>query len=72
MAVLGQQRAETEPVLPQSDGEKDLVRARQIRTGVLDDAAQRLERLPLRLQDRTHPAVEREAAEVGTQATRTP
>ena len=64
--MLFEQRAEAEPVLPQSDGEKDLIRAGQIRAGVLNDAAQRLERLPLRLQDRTHAAVEREAAEVGT------
>ena len=48
---------------PRSDVER-LVGAAEVRLGVLDDAAERLERRPPRLEHRGHPRLDRQPAEV--------
>ena len=64
--MLLEERPKQVPGPPHANDEEDSVRAAQIRPGFLDDAAERLEGLSLRFEDRAHSAIEREAAEVGT------
>ena len=72
-AMLLEQRAAAGPRSCQrADGEEDLVGAAQIRAGVLDDAAELLERLALRLEDRAHARSSGRPPRSGHHATRTP
>ena len=64
VAVLVQQRAIGSRGAKRADRKKDRVGVREVRSRFLDDAAQVLERLALRVEHGAHAPVERQAAEI--------
>ena len=65
IAMLLQKRPLGHPGPPSPDGQEDAVGVTQIRAGVLHNAPEILKLLPLALEDRAHPPIEREPAQVG-------
>ncbi len=61
-----QQRTERVPIVPRAQGEKNFVGAAEIRTSILNGAAEVDKCFSLRFQNCSNPAIQRQSAEIET------